>query len=37
MIINFQGVFDSLNHCSLLAVICKYSFGEDFIDWVKIL
>ena len=37
MTIDFQKAFDSLNHCFLLAVLCKYGFGENFIDWVKIL
>lgn len=36
MTIDFQKVFDSLNNCFLLAVLRKYGFGEDFIDWVKI-
>ena len=34
--IDFQKAFDSLNHCFLLSVLCKYGFGEDFVDWVKI-
>ena len=37
MTIDFQKAFDWLNHCFLLAVLCKYGFGENFIDWVKIL
>ena len=37
MSIDFQKAFNSLNHCFLLAVYRKYGFGEDFIDWVKIL
>ena len=34
---DFQKAFDLLNHCFLLAVLSKYGFGEDFIDWVNIL
>ena len=37
MTIDFQNAFDSLNHCFLLAVLPKYGFAEDFIDWVKML
>ena len=37
MTIDFQKAFDSLNHKFLLAVLQKYGFGDDFIDWVKIL
>ena len=37
MSIDFQKAFDLLNHCFLLAVLSKYGFGEDFIDWVNIL
>ena len=35
--IDFEKAFDSLNHKFLIAVLKKYGFGEDFIDWVKIL
>ena len=34
--IAFEKVFDSLNHKFLIA-LTKYGFGEDFIDWIKIL
>ena len=37
MTIDFQKAFDSLNHTFLLATLKKYGFGDDFIDWVKIL
>ena len=35
--VNFEKAFDSLNHKSFIAVLKKYGFGEDFIDWIKIL
>ena len=31
MTIDFQKAFDSLNHCFLLAALCQYSFGADFL------
>ena len=34
---DFEKAFDSLNHKFLIAVLKKHGFGEDFIDWVKIL
>ena len=33
----FEKGFDSLNHNFLIAVLRKYSFGDDFIDWILIL
>ena len=35
--VDFEKAFDSLNHKFLIAVLKVYSFGEDFIDWIKIL
>ena len=35
--IDFEKAFDSLNHKFLIAVLKKYGFGEDFINWIKIL
>ena len=35
--VDFQKAFDSLNHKFLITVLKKYGFGEDFIDWIKIL
>ena len=34
--VDFEKAFDSLNHKFLIAVLKKYSFGADFIDWIKI-
>ena len=34
---DFEKPFDSLNHKFLIGVLKKYGFGEDFIDWIKIL
>ena len=34
--VGFEKAFDSLNKF-LIAVLKKYGFGEDFIDWIKIL
>ena len=33
--VDFEKAFDSLNHKFLIAVLKKYGFGEDFIDWIK--
>ena len=33
----FEKAFDSLNHNFLIAVLKKYGFGDDFIDWILIL
>ena len=35
--VDFEKAFDSLNHKFLIAVLKKYGFGEDFIDWIKTL
>ena len=35
--VDFEKAFDSLNHKFLIVVLKKYGFGEDFIDWIKIL
>ena len=35
--IDFEKAFDSLSHNFLIAALKKYGFGEDFIDWIKIL
>ena len=35
--VDFKKAFDSLNHKFLITVLKKYRFGEDFIDWIKIL
>ena len=35
--VDFERGFDSLNQKFLIAVLKKYGFGEDFIDWIKIL
>ena len=35
--VDFEKAFDSLNHNILIAVLKKYGFGDDFIDWVLIL
>ena len=34
---DIEKAFDSLNRKFLIVVLKKYSFGEDFIDWIKIL
>ena len=35
--VDYKKTFDILNHKFLIAVLKKYRFGEDFIDWIKIL
>ena len=35
--VDFEKAFDSLNHNVLIAVLKKYGFGDDFIDWILIL
>ena len=35
--VDFEKAFDSLNHNFLIAVLKKYGFGDDFIDWILIL
>ena len=37
MIIDFEKAFDSMNHAFLIAALKKYGFGDNFIDWIKIL
>ena len=37
MTINFEKAFDSMNHAFLIAALKKYGFGDNFIDWIKIL
>ena len=34
---NFEKAFDSLNHNFLITALEHYGFGNDFIDWIKIL
>ena len=34
--LDFEKAFDSLNHNFLIAVLKKYGFGEDFVDWIKL-
>ena len=35
--VDFEKAFHSLNHNFLIAVLKKYGFGDDFIDWILIL
>ena len=35
--VDCEKTFHSLNHNFLFAVLKKYSFGDDFIDWILIL
>ena len=35
--VDFEKVFDSVNHKFLIAVLEKYGFDQNFIDWIKIL
>ena len=37
MTADIEKAFDSINHCFLIKVLEKYSFGKDFIKWTKIL
>ena len=35
--IYFKKAFDSLNHSFLIAALEHYGFGNNFIEWIKIL
>ena len=35
--VDFEKTFDSLNHKFLIEILKKYSSGEDFIHWIKVL
>ena len=35
--VDFEKIFDSLNHNFLIAVRKKHGFRDDFIDWILIL
>ena len=35
--VNIKNAFDSLDHRFLLVVLQKFGFGNNFIDWIKIL
>ena len=37
MTIDFEKAFDFMNHAFLIAALKKYGFGDNFIDWIKIL
>ena len=37
MTIDFEKAFDSMNCAFLIATLKKYGFGDNFIDWIKIL
>ena len=37
VVIDFEKAFDSLNHNFLITVLEHYGFGNDFIEWIKIL
>ena len=37
VIIDIQKAFDSVNHHFLYSVLEKYKFGQNFIQWIKIL
>ena len=32
-----EKAFDSMNHAFLIAALKIYGFGDNFIDWIKIL
>ena len=34
---DLEKAFDSLNHKFLISVLQQYGFGENFVDWIKIL
>ena len=35
--IDFEKAFDFMNHNFLIVIPGKYGFGENFIDWIKML
>ena len=35
--IDIEKTFDSVNHLFLIAILGKTDFGNEFIEWVKIL
>ena len=35
--IDIEKTFDSVNHLLLIAILGKTDFGNEFIEWVKIL
>ena len=35
--VDFEKAFDSLNHNFLITALEHYGFGNDFIEWIKIL
>ena len=35
--IHFKNAFDSLSHSVLITALEHYGFGNDFIEWIKIL
>ena len=35
--IDFEKAFDSLNHNFIFTILKKYGFGNNFIDWIRIL
>ena len=37
MIINIEKMFELVNNFFLISVLKRYSFGDDFIIWIKIL
>ena len=34
---DIEKAFDSLDHSFLISVLKQFEFGENFIDWIKIL
>ena len=37
MTVDIEKAFDSVNHVFLISVLEKFSFGKDFVKWIKIL